>query len=174
MFTICLITKNESAVLKRCIDSLSEFQKRGGEICVLDTGSTDNTTEIAESSGCKVFKKEFRHTISKDLAHKINKKFVIGEKEIVKEGDSYFDFASARNHGASLASNDWVCWMDADEIFTRFDIDRIEKIIEDETLAHLAYEFIFAHQTNGSPALQFKQSKFYNRKQMKWVNITHE
>ena len=39
-----MIVKNESAVLARCLDSIADLMD---EIIIVDTGSTDNTKEIA-------------------------------------------------------------------------------------------------------------------------------
>ena len=53
-FSIVLIVRNEEKCLPRMLDSLKEFQDRGGEIVICDTGSTDRTAEIARSYGCVV------------------------------------------------------------------------------------------------------------------------
>lgn len=50
--SICLIVKNEEAVLSRCLDSLKGV---GDEIIVVDTGSTDKTKEIASKYTDKIF-----------------------------------------------------------------------------------------------------------------------
>lgn len=42
--SLCMIVKNEEAVLARCLDSLKEI---ADEIIIVDTGSTDRTKEIA-------------------------------------------------------------------------------------------------------------------------------
>jgi tetratricopeptide (TPR) repeat protein len=47
----CLIVKNESRVLERCLASLSDVVD---EIVVVDTGSTDATPEIAGSFGARM------------------------------------------------------------------------------------------------------------------------
>ncbi len=43
-FSLCMIVKNESAVLRACLDSLKEIMD---EIIIVDTGSTDDTKKIA-------------------------------------------------------------------------------------------------------------------------------
>lgn len=42
--SLCMIVKNESAVLRRCLDSVSSI---ADEIIIVDTGSTDDTRKIA-------------------------------------------------------------------------------------------------------------------------------
>ena len=42
--SLCMIVKNEEAVLARCLDSIKELMD---EIIIVDTGSTDRTKEIA-------------------------------------------------------------------------------------------------------------------------------
>lgn len=175
-FSVCLIARNEAETLPRMVASLKEFQDRGGEVLVLDTGSTDNTVQVAESLGCKVeaVGDKFRIFIDKDLADKINEKFVIeGEAPVVKEGDSLFDFASARNYIAEFASNDVIATPDCDEIYTKLDLDKLNEVIAGGA-EQLEYEFVFSHDDLGNPVVKFRHCKFYNRKKLKWVGIIHE
>ncbi len=175
-FSICLIARNESKTLPRLIESLSEFRARGGEILLLDTGSTDNTAQIARDLGCIVHEvgDKFRVTFNKELTDKINEKFVVdGEDKVIKEGESMFDYASARNYIADFASNDVVATPDCDEIYTKLDLDKISKMI-DEGVDQFEYNFVFAHDHLGNELVKFIHSKFYNRKKLKWVGIIHE
>jgi glycosyltransferase involved in cell wall biosynthesis len=50
--SICVIVKNEEAILSRCLDSLKGI---GDEIIIVDTGSTDKTKEIASKYTDKIF-----------------------------------------------------------------------------------------------------------------------
>ena len=82
--SVCIIAKNESEVIGRCLDCVKSF---ADEIVVVDTGSTDNTKEIASKFTDKVF--DFKW---------IN------------------DFAAARNFSFSKATMDYVMWLDCDDI----------------------------------------------------------
>lgn len=50
--SICMIVKNEEAILSRCLDSLKGI---GDEIIIVDTGSTDKTKEIASKYTDKIY-----------------------------------------------------------------------------------------------------------------------
>ena len=78
-----LIVKNESAVLDQCLQSV----KGVDEIIVVDTGSEDNTVEIAKKYTDKVYT---------DFTWCDN-------------------FAKARNHAKSKATSSWILSIDADE-----------------------------------------------------------
>ena len=175
-FDVVVIARNEAETLPRLVGSLKEFKERGGEIYVLDTGSTDGTPDKARSLGCNVTEvgDKFRLTIDEELAGKINKKFVVdGEEAVVKVGDSLFDFASARNFAASLSNQDMISMPDCDEIFTAFDIDAINKAIESGA-QQLEYNFVFSHDQFGKSVIQFMHSKFYDKTKLSWVGIVHE
>ncbi len=175
-FSVALIARNEAKTLPRLVESLKEFQERGGEIIVLDTNSTDGTPEVARSLGCIVHEvgDKFRINIDKDLAEKINHKFIVeNEAPVVKEGDSLFDFASARNYVAEFSSNDMIATPDCDEIYTKLDLDKITELISSGA-EQFEYNFVFSHDEQGNPITKFRHSKFYNRTKMKWVGIIHE
>lgn len=79
-----LIVKNEEEVLAKCLDSV----KDADEIIIVDTGSEDNTVELAKKYTDKVF-----------TDYKWND-----------------DFAEARNHAKSKATpGNWILSIDADE-----------------------------------------------------------
>jgi mannosyltransferase OCH1-like enzyme/glycosyltransferase involved in cell wall biosynthesis len=175
-FSVVLIAKNEEKSLPRLHKSLEEFLKRGGEVILLDTGSTDKTVELAESFGFKTTSvgERFIRTIPPTTAKDINHNFIIeGEANIVSGGDRFFDYSAARNYAASLASNDIVSMPDCDEQYTHLDIDAIEKVIADG-YEQMEFHFIFAHDANGMPAVQFRQCKMYDRRKMKWQGLIHE
>jgi len=81
--SVCLIVKNEAASLAGCLRSV-----RGvvDEIVVVDTGSTDETVEIARAEGARVTRITWRG-----------------------------DFAAARNAALDQATGDWIFVLDADE-----------------------------------------------------------
>lgn len=81
--TLCMIVRNECAYLPTALKSVSGLVD---EICIVDTGSTDGTKEIARSA-----------------AHRF--------AEYPWEND----FAAAKNACLGLASSDWVLFLDADE-----------------------------------------------------------
>lgn len=54
--TAIILTKNEEVNIKRCIDSLGNLPDR---IVVVDSGSTDNTVEIAQSLGAEIYHHPF-------------------------------------------------------------------------------------------------------------------
>jgi glycosyltransferase involved in cell wall biosynthesis len=82
--TVTVITHNESRNIGAALASVSWAD----EIVVVDSGSTDDTAEIARRAGARVE---------------------------VREWPGY---GAQKNHAASLASNDWILSLDADERVT--------------------------------------------------------
>jgi glycosyltransferase involved in cell wall biosynthesis len=91
-----LIVKNEGVLLNKCLKSLINFD----EIIICDTGSEDNTIEIAKKYTDKVF-----------TDYKWND-----------------NFAEARNHAVSKATSDWILIIDADDELVST-VDNIKKEI---------------------------------------------
>jgi len=175
-FNVCLIARNEEEKLPHLMGSLKEFQERGGVVYLLDTGSTDNTVKVAKELGCEVVEAGdmFATTLSEEQAKDINEKFIVEEEEpIVKAGDRLFDFAGARNYIAKFSDEDMIATPDCDEVYTKLDIDAINKKIE-EGAKQFEYNFVFSHDANGNEGIKFTHSKFYNKNLSKWVGVVHE
>lgn len=81
--SVCMIVKNEEAVLSRCLNSLKEI---ADEIIIVDTGSTDNTKQIAQQYTKDIY--DFKWTD---------------------------DFSKARNYSLSKATKEYIYIADADE-----------------------------------------------------------
>lgn len=176
LWSVVLIARNEAKTLTRMLQSLSEFRTRGGEVILVDTGSTDGTPDVARALGCRVEEKgsTFRSVIDFATAEEINSEFIMsGDSPILSEGDSLFDYARARNFAASLATNDFIAMPDCDEVYTRLDIDAINALLETGS-EQLEYNFVFSHDEFGAEAIKFLHSKFYDRRKLKWVGIVHE
>jgi glycosyltransferase involved in cell wall biosynthesis len=73
------------------------------EMIVVDTGSTDRTKDIAQELGAKVY--DFPWTDS---------------------------FAEARNYSLSKATGDWILILDADEVISPSDHEKLRKLISKE------------------------------------------
>ena len=94
----CYIVKNEAHNLPKSLDSL---KSQVDEIVIVDTGSTDNTIEIAESYGAKVLTSPWNN-----------------------------DFSTPRNLALDNATGDWIIFLDADEYFAKESTIYLRKIIE--------------------------------------------
>ncbi len=58
LLSVIILTKNEEANLLNCLNSL---QNLNAEIFVVDSGSTDQTVEIAQKARCQVFEHPFEN-----------------------------------------------------------------------------------------------------------------
>ena len=58
--SVCIITRDESQKLARCLESLKSLQGLMAEVLVLDTGSSDDSIQVAERFGAKVYQQAWR------------------------------------------------------------------------------------------------------------------
>lgn len=167
-FSVALIAKNEEKTLPRLLKSLAGIE----DIVLVDTGSTDKTIEVAKSFGVKVYEEKFDEIIDEKMAKKINKfSQKNNEPDLVKVGEKCFNFAKARNWIAEKAKNDVIFMPDCDEV-VEWDLNSVESLLTEAD--RLEYNFIYSFDSEGRPVVQFKHSKFYNRKKLKWVRNIHE
>lgn len=82
--SVVILTKNEEQFIERCLDSV----RWADEVLVLDSGSTDQTKEIAKNLGAKVYEQKW---LGWTLQH---------------------------NKAIELSKHDWILTLDCDEILT--------------------------------------------------------
>lgn len=97
--SVCIITKNEAEHLDKCLNSLKPYPF---EIVVVDTGSSDNSKEVALKYTDKVYDFEW-----------VN------------------DFSAARNFSISRASHNMILVLDTDELIVELDLDKLNQLIEE-------------------------------------------
>ncbi len=95
MLSVIIITKNEERNIKRCLESI----KWADEIIVLDSGSTDNTVDIAKQYTPKVFQTDWQ------------------------------GYGVQKQRALSYATNEWVLNLDADESVDLVLKSQIQKVM---------------------------------------------
>ncbi|MDI6732382.1 MAG: glycosyltransferase family 2 protein [Planctomycetota bacterium] len=86
--SVCIVCFNEESNIRRCLESVKWVKEYGGEIVIVDSFSTDKTVEICREYTDKVFQ------------------------------NPWPGFVKQKNYALSLAQNDWVLSIDADEVIS--------------------------------------------------------
>ena len=115
--SLAMIVKNEADNLGRCLDSVKDLVD---EMIIVDTGSTDNTIEIAKKYGAKV-------------------------EKFVWTGN----FSEARNISLRHCSGDWILVLDADEILNPAEHQLIKQAIQNTEAFGYRLSF-FSYLNGGS------------------------
>jgi tetratricopeptide (TPR) repeat protein len=82
MLSLCMIVKNEEAMLPRCLASVKDWVD---EIVVVDTGSTDRTVEIAQTHGARVYHHPWEGDFSKHQNQSVD--YASGSWVLQMDGD---------------------------------------------------------------------------------------
>ena len=98
MISVCIITKNECENLNICLERLSHYPM---ELVVIDTGSTDNTKEVAAKYTSQIFDFEWCD-----------------------------DFSAARNFAIEKASRDYILMIDTDEFVDCINYQELIQLME--------------------------------------------
>ncbi len=110
VISLCIIVKDEEKNLENFLMKIEDFVD---EIIIVDTGSRDNTKEIAKKFNAEIY--DFRWND---------------------------DFSAARNFSISKASGDWILVLDPDEIISKDDLIRLKEIISLNKEDILGYRLI--------------------------------
>lgn len=135
-----LIVKNEKDHIKDVLSSLAGID----EIVVCDTGSQDNTVDLAREFTDKVF----------------------------TDYEWQDDFAAARNHALSKCTGDWVLSIDGDEVLEPGGIEKIREIIAKATPEQL--HFSVEMTAKGTGDKHHLPRIFRNDGSVTWVGAAHE
>ena len=100
--SLCMIVKNEGAVLGQCLESVRGLVD---EVIIVDTGSSDKTREIAQ------------HFVGEVGGSVVDFTWVD-------------DFSAARNESLKHATGDWILVLDADEVIAQQDHAKIKQAIK--------------------------------------------
>jgi len=140
-----MIVKNEEAVLARCLDSIKDVID---EIIIVDTGSTDETKNIASRYTNLVFDFEW-----------IN------------------DFSAARNEAFSKATMDYQMWLDADDVFPEISAKQLLELksILDPSTDVVTMKYVTHFDADGNPILVSTRERLTKReKNFIWQDPIHE
>lgn len=146
MFTIsvCMIIKNEEKVLDRILSCAKKF---ADEIIIVDTGSTDNSINIAKKYTTNIYTFEWID-----------------------------NFSEARNFSFSKATKDYIMWLDADDYIPQTEIDKIVNLknttIEFPSMFLFKYCMGFENET---PTFEFYRERLIKRSaNLQWQGFIHE
>lgn len=143
--SLCMIVKNEHDTLGRCLDCIKDI---ADEIIIVDTGSTDNTKDIALKYTDKVY--DFKWC---------------------------YDFSKARNFSFSKATKDYIMWLDADDIILEEDRKKfkiLKKILTPD-IDMVMFKYNLNLDENGVPALSYYRERIVKRsKGYEWISPIHE
>jgi len=108
---------------------LESIKPIADEIIIADTGSTDKTREIASSFNAKIFSYPWDN-----------------------------NFSNAKNFAISKASGKWILAIDADEVISRKDLEKIKELIKEENNT-LGYYLVQRNYTNEKGELGWISTK---------------
>lgn len=162
--SLCIIVKNEP-FLEQCLLSIKDYVS---EIVIVDTGSTDNTINVA-----------IRHANIFRTFNDCN-----GPDGTIE------DFSLARQYSFNLATQPWVMWCDGDDLIEGGEhlVDLIKEYEINQQLIKegkhvtkhldgvaylLPYEYAYNHE--GKCTLRhYRERVFSNKNLFQWVNPVHE
>lgn len=141
--SVCIITKNESDNLRKCLEALKPYPF---EIVVVDTGSTDDTMDIAH-----------RYT------------------DRIYEFTWIDDFAAARNFAAKCAGNDLLFPIDTDEILTAFDWEQLQAAVaaHPESVGNVR-RLDYYETDDGQKRYDIMIERLYDRRYYQYRGAIHE
>ncbi|MBN1626771.1 MAG: glycosyltransferase [Deltaproteobacteria bacterium] len=114
----CMIVKNEEEFLENCLRSIAAYVD---EIIIVDTGSTDNTVEIAKRFTDRVYSHPWENS-----------------------------FGKARNQALQYSSGDWIFQIDADEELIAVSGERMLMAVREANDADVIYVNLLCSYAKGT------------------------
>lgn len=143
--SLCMIVKDEQDTLERCLSSVQDIVN---EIIIVDTGSKDNTKQIA----CKY-------------------------TQHIYDFEWIDDFAAARNFSFEQATQDYILWMDADDVLEEEDRQKfiVFKQQLDLDIDRVMMPYHLALDVDGKPTCTLRRNRLVRRDRgFRWEGAVHE
>ena len=109
--TVSILTHNSGKTLARALESVKDFS----EIIICDSGSTDNTLEIA---------------------HKYGARIITQDKQYLDKDGRIIDFAGVRNQCLKKSTQDWFFFLDSDEYIGSDLVEEVREKVSKEPAAY--------------------------------------
>lgn len=153
------------------VQPLMESLKGVRDIVVLDNGSTDDTVEQFRKLGARVYDgtKVGKYIATEEDVAAFKDR--IGYEPSFAAGEVFDHAGERRNHAASLCRNDWVLNPDCDERPV-WDLKKVKAQMNGQ--GGLRHRYVFKHNPDGTPLIEFIQCKLYNRHQGTYTGRIHE
>lgn len=148
MWSLAMIVKNGAEHLAQTLESAKVICD---ELIVVDTGSTDNTVEIAKSFGAKVF-----------------------------QFDWIDDFGAARNESFKHCTGDWIIWLDCGDVIPPEAVVGFQNLKKHLAENGDDFDFVWLNinrgiADDGSVVFRFNTPRLVRRTAFAgWVGAVHE
>jgi glycosyltransferase involved in cell wall biosynthesis len=143
LLTVVILTKNEEKTLERCLDAIPS----GYPVLVLDSGSTDQTLEIAKRYDCSIHEHPW-------------------------EG-----YAQQRNHALTGCgiTTPWVLFIDADEVFPNAFFDWVaasweRELAETDAVMVPSYFFLRGKRLKRAPSYPIYHARLLRRETVRFLS----
>ena len=143
--TVVILTRNEEKNIEGAIENAKLVSEK---VLIVDSGSTDNTVELARENGAKV---------------------------VFREWDD--DFSAQRNYALENIDTRWVVYLDADEQLNEQLISEIKKVIETDSVAmyrfirrNSAFGKDFKYGVLGPDSV----TRLFPKDKVRWQDKVHE
>ena len=144
--SVCMIVKNEAEMLRDCLKSVAPI---ADEIIIADTGSTDNTKEIAAEFTDKIY-----------------------------DFPWIDDFSAARNFVFSKANMDYIYTADADEVIDENNIELFKQVkqalLPEIEIVQMYYLNLMETNTAYNSKRELRPKLFKRLRTFEWINPVHE
>ncbi|MFB9330814.1 glycosyltransferase [Paenibacillus aurantiacus] len=143
--SLCMIVRDEEDTLERCLSSVVSAVD---EIIIVDTGSTDQTRDIAGRFTDQIY--DFKWID---------------------------DFAAARNYAFDLATKDYILWLDADDLMQEEACNKLIRLKEtlDPTIDSVTMDYLLAFDEYGNATSSVRRNRLVKRQNhFRWIGAVHE
>lgn len=143
--SLCMIVKDEEDTLERCLESIKDIPE---EIIIVDTGSKDQTKEIA----------------LKWTPHVLDFKWID-------------DFSAARNYSFGQATMDYILWLDADDVLLSEDRQKLFELKQsiDPSIDAVSMIYHTLFDENNNVITSVRRLRLVKRdKHFQWYGFVHE